>query len=880
MSWTRFLRRKFWDEERARELEAYLEIETADNVARGMPPAEARAAAVRKLGNPTILREEIYRMNSLEFVETLWRDLRHGARVLLQSPGLTIVAWLSLALGIGATTAIFSVVYGVLIAPYPYARPNQIWAPQIRNARNPRQGRAEFSLREYLELRKLPAFSQAMATRPETQLLTGNHAPEDFTAVGLTANAFQFLGVEPVLGRTILPSDVKPDGQGEPVVVLSFRAWQRLFGGSPDALGETLLLDDQPRTVIGVMPPRFGWWTNDGGWLPLPLDLRESRPVFPIVRLQPGVSDAAAAQQLHGLLMALSKEHPADFPKEGFTTVLRNYMDITVASGQMEASLSLLFGAVGFLLLIACANVANLQMARATSRAREIGLRMAVGAGRSRVLRQLLTESVLLSAAGGVLGILVAVGITRATVALMPDFYVPNEARITVNGTVLLFSVVVSVMTGILFGLAPALQCSRVDLVETLKDATKGGGISAARSRTRALLVIAEVALSVVLLVGAGLTIRGFLNLQGTDPGFQPGRVLRVVLQLPARRYATYEQRIAFTQGVLERVRAIPGAQAAAIGNGGMPFGGAQSTYSLEGHPAAGAPRILVVLVSADYDRTLGIPLLSGRRLSDQEVARAEPVALINEAARKLWPAGESPIGRRIRLDLLVRPGSALVPPAGISPFVTVAGILADTRNAGLQDPPAPAVFIPYTMVAPPGRTLVVRAQASPMLLLNAVRQQVRDLDKNLPVSRPMTLEEAVRFESIQPRFNMALLSFFGVLGLALAAVGIFSVMSYSVVRRTHEIGVRMALGAERSHVLRLTLAGGARLVLAGLAVGLAGSFVLARVLRSEVFQVPVTDPLAILGVITVLSSVAFLACLLPARRAARLDPMAALRHE
>jgi putative ABC transport system permease protein len=881
MTWLRFFRRQRWDEERGREMDGYLEIETADNIARGMAPEEARQAARRKLGNATTVREEIYRMNSIGFIETSWQNLRYGLRVLRKSPMMTVVALLSLALGTGATTAIFSVVYGVLIAPYPYARTAEIWSPEIREARNPRQSRAVYHPSEYLELQQLPAFAQVMATIPENQLLTGDRAPENFTAVSVTGNAFQFLGVEPVLGRTILPSDIVPGRQAEPVIVLSYRAWQRLFNGSPDALGKSLVLDDQRQTVIGVMPPRFGWWTGDGGWLPMTLDLRRQRPIFPIVRLRPGVSKTVAEQQLQALHLRLARDNPAWYPKDGFTAALNNYLDITVAAGEMQSSLRLLFGAVGFLLLIACANVANLQMARATARSREIALRMSVGAGRARVLRQLLTESVVLSLAGGALGVVFALALTKAIVALMPEFYVPNEARIAVNGWVLVFSLGVSVATGILFGLVPALQCSRLDLVETLKDAAKGSGVRAASGRTRNLLVIAEVALSVILLVGASLTIRGFLKLQQTDVGFQPDRVLMVGLQLPAKRYATYERRVAFTQNVLERVSHLPGAQAAAIGNGGLPFGGVQSPYSIEGHPQAESQAIQVGLISADYPRTLGIPLLSGRAFTEGEVAQADPVALINLAASKLWPAGESPIGKRIRLEILAKPpGSALPAHAGLPPFVTVAGILADSKNAGLQKAPAPSVFIPYTILAPTGRTLAVRTQGSPMLLLNAVRQQVREVDKDQPVNRPITLEEVLGFETVQPRFNMALLSFFGGLGLALAAVGIFSVLNYSVVRRTHEIGVRMALGAERRDVLSLMLGIGARLVLTGLAAGLAGSFLLARYLRSEIFQVPVTDPVAILGVVVLLSGAALLACWLPARRAARLQPMVALRHE
>ena len=813
--------------------------------------------------------------------ESIWQDLRFAMRMLRKSAGHTAVAGLSLALGIGASTAIFSVVYGVLIAPYPYARPNEIWAIQVRDPKSPpRGGWSRHRLSEIQQMEKLPAVASLMATDPGSQLLTGGRPPENFTAISVTANTFEFLGVAPLLGRTILPSDVKPGGEAEPVVVLSYKAWQRLFDSSPDALGQTIVLNDQRRTVIGVMPPRFGWWTNDGGWLPLAMDLRADPLVNDIVRLRPGVSKQTAEQQLQALHVRFAEQRPKDYPRDGFTTNLLNYMDITVASGAMHASLTLLFAAVGFLLLIACANVANLQLARGTARAREIAVRMSVGAGRGRVLRQLLTESVVLSVAGGAIGILFAMTITRGVVALMPGFYVPNEARIAVNGYVLLFSVAVSALTGILFGLAPALHCSRPDLVEALKEASRSAGASASGGRTRNLLVIAELTLSVVLLMGASLTIRGFLQLERTDPGFQPDRVLMAGLPLPPKRYATYEQRIAFTEDLLSRVKTLPGVQSAAIGNGGLPFGGPTSAYSIEGQPAEPSRRMLVGLISAGYTRTLGIPLRAGRDLDDRDVAHGEPVALINETASRLWPAGKSAIGTRLHLDVLVKPGGdVLVRGPGVAD-VLVVGIIADTKNAGLQSAPDPAVFVPYTVVAPPGRTLAVRTQDNPLLLLNAVRQQVQAIDKDQPLGRPLTLEEVLGTETVQPRFNMALFSFFAVLGLTLAAVGIYSVVSYMVASRTHEIGIRMALGAERGDVAGLMVWMGGRLVLIGLAAGLAGSFGISKLLRSEVFQVPASDPLSILGVVTLLVATSLMACLAPARRAARLDPVRALRHE
>jgi putative ABC transport system permease protein len=880
MGWLRYFRRGRWHAESARELDAYLDQETADNVARGMTPADGRAAAQRKLGNITFIREEIYRMDTLGLLEAFWKDLRYGARTLRKTPGLTAVALLSLGLGIGATTAIFSAVYGVLIEPYPYARPGEIWAAAFRNAKNPKQWTPACRVKAYLRLRELPTWSAVMATMPENRLLTGGRPPENFQAIQVTANAFQFLGVQAALGRTIVPSDVGPGGTPAPVIVLTEKAWRRLFDARAVALGQKLVLNDVAYTVIGVMPSRFGWWTDEGGWVPLDLDPRDQRGIFPIVRLASGVSPNAAEDQWQALLAELVKASPSDFPREPIRAVLKNYMEMTVASGTMESSLRLLFGAVGFLLLIACANVANLQLTRATSRAREIALRLAVGAGRGRVLRQLLTENMLLAIGGGLLGIALAKGITFAVEALMPSFYKPNEARIALNGYVLAFTAAVALLTGILFGLAPALACSRLNLVESLKEATKGSGTGVRAGRTLNLLVVAEVALSVVLLVGAGLTVRGFVQLQQTPLGFQPDRVLMVSLQLPPKRYSTWAQRVGFTQNLMERVAAIPGAESAAIGNGGLPFGGMQSRYSIDGNPGSDSQPIQVGLISADYGRALGIPLVSGRAFTEQDIAHADQVALINKAAVRLWPAGTDPVGRRIHLAALEKPQGMLPAPGLVSADFQVVGIMADTRNDGLANPTAPQAFLPYTVVAPVGRGLVVRAHGDPMQLLNAVREQVRQIDSEIPVNRPITMEEIVGQEVKQPRFNMALFTFFGGLGLALATIGIFGVLSYTVARRTHEIGVRMALGAERGDVLGLMMAMGGKLVLAGLAVGLAASFLLGRYVRSEVFSVPVTDLMSIAGAVLVLVATTTVACLAPARRAARLEPMTALRRD
>jgi putative ABC transport system permease protein len=807
-------------------------------------------------------------------LEPLFQDLGYALRSFRRSPAFVLVALLSLTLGIGATSAIFSVVYGVLIAPYPYAKPGEIWAPEIR-ALDGRGGRGYF-LDELSRLRQVPAFADVMATSIETVLMTGEFAPESFGGVLMSGNAFNFLGVRPVVGRTIQPTDIRPDGQAEPVVVLSHRLWLRLFDGNASAVGRTVRLNGRPHTIVGIMPPRFGWYGSGGFWLPLSPTRTDVPWIAAIMRLAPGTSKEIAEAQLGSFNKVLAAEKPATFPPQGFTTALRNYLDVTVASGEMRTSLQLLLGAVAFLLLIACANVANLQLARGSARAREMAVRISIGAGRRRLLRQLLTESVLLSLAGGALGVLFAFGAIRTIVGLMPEFYVPNESRVTINMQVLLFSVGVSLLTGVAFGLVPALQTSKQDATEALK-AGRSTGTGTHGSRTRNLLVVVEVALSVVLLVSAGLTVRTFFVLQNLDVGVNAERVLIVGVPLPPAKYTTLEQRNRFAQELLERVGALPGVEAVSFG---VPFGGPQSPFTIVGQAPDASRRMTVNLVGSDHLRTFGIPLRSGRMFDAAEVRRGERVAVINETAARLWPAGENPIGATLRLDVLERPPARTLADTNQPATVTIVGVVGDTRNVGFRTDPVPAVVIPYSIIAPLQRPLALRSTGDPNLLLNPVRTQVREMDAEQPLGRPITLTEILGQEVVQPRFTMALFSSFAALGLALAAAGIYSVLSFHVTRRTHELGVRMALGAPRRHVLGLMLLMGGRLVLVGLGIGIAASIASARLLRSQLFGVEPADPLSYAVVAVVLAAVALVACYLPARRAAGVDPLVALREE
>jgi putative ABC transport system permease protein len=458
------------------EIQAHIEYETQANIEDGMSPEEARRAANMKFGNLLLAREESREIWGWLWAERLWQDIRYALRGFRRNPGFTTVALLSLMLRIGASVSLFSVVYGVLISPYPYSKPNEIWAPAVVGPTDPVRGWHRYTNREFLEIQKLPAFSDVMATDNNQVLMTSDNSTESFHGVFLTGGAFNFIGVKPLIGRTIQPFDIRA-GKPADVVVLTYGLWLRMFNGDRNVLGKTMILDGVPHSIIGVMPPRFGWWTNDSFWLPMPMDLTDDTPINVIMRLAPGTKLQVAVQQLNGLNAEFAKLNPDSFPKGQMHTVLLNYMDnITQASGSMQSSLKLLLAAVGLLLLIACVNVANLQLARMTTRSREIAMRMAIGAGRARLIRQLLTESVLLSFIGGALGVLLSFGITQAIVALIPPDYVPNEARIAINGYVLLFAVAVSMLTGVLFGLVPALRSSRPDLSDALKDGGNGAG--------------------------------------------------------------------------------------------------------------------------------------------------------------------------------------------------------------------------------------------------------------------------------------------------------------------------------------------------------------------------------------------------------------------
>jgi putative ABC transport system permease protein len=796
-------------------------------------------------------------------------------RGLAKARGFTFVAILTLALGIGTTTAMFSVIYGVLLDPYPYDKSDEIWAPELIDPKTNRPVGMRVS--DYLEIAKLPGVASAMATSYSSVTLSGGLNPEIVPAPQLTGTGFDFLNVTPVLGRGLTTADFQPNGEPEAVVVLSFKLWQRLFNGDPGILGRTVVLDDRPHTVVGVMPPRFGWYGSDGLWLPLPtLDLK--RGVRPIVRLKPGVNAEVARQQLTGLMQELARQEPSRFPKDGFDVRLRNYLSVTVASGDMRTSLYVLLCAVGFLLLIVCTNVANLQLARGVGRGREMAVRLALGAGRGRLVRQLLTESVTLSVLGGLLGVLMAYGLTQLIIVLLPGEYVPNEARVTLNGWVLAFSAGLAVLTGVLSGLVPGWQCTRPDVNEALKDGGQGAGTGSHQgNRIRNALVVSEVALSVILLVGATLAIARFVKLQAVDYGVRTDQMLVIRVPLAAKRYTTFDERIAFSRNFLGRIQALPGVAGVTVG---LPPGfNGSSGVTIPGQPK---PNDVISLnyIDGEYLPTYGMTLKEGRGLTEQDTAHGTRVALINESAARLWANGESPLGRTIEIDALVGGGGNNLPANGAVKAVTVVGIVADTLDMNGSQAPKATVFVPHTLRAPVQRFFVVRTHVEPASLLNVIRTELRALDKEQPMLNPFTFEDVVGERTAQPRFNMALFSVLAGIALGLAAAGIYGVLSYAVAQRAKEIGLRMALGADRPAVVWLFLKLGARLVGLGLLVGVGISFALAKIVSSQVFGGPAFDASSLGIACVLLGLTALLASYLPALRAARIDPMVALRAE
>jgi putative ABC transport system permease protein len=805
-------------------------------------------------------------------MNTLLQDLRYGLRVLAKSPAFTAVAVLVTALGIGANTAIFSVVNAVLLRPLPYTHPEQLvrvlTLDKKRGGTDPDQSYLNFAdLRAHNNVfESLAAYSDAGAT------LTGAGAPERVFGMDASADLFRVLGVSAQLGRTFAPEDERP---GSAVVVISDGAWRRRFGSDPQAVGRQITLGGKPKTIIGVLPADFqfpfsdqqpeyfGPYNPEGG-------MEKQRGAYylrVIGRLKDGVSVRQAEEEMRADFAALEQQYPDANDGQGVSLVSA-HEDLV---GNMRPTLLILLGAVGFVLLVACANVANLQLARASGRGREMAIRMALGAGRRRVVRQLLTESVLLSALGGAAGLVLAAwGVSLITGFVPSD--IPRVREAGLDPLVLSFTLAASVVTGVVFGLAPALQSSKVDLNESLKEGGRGTTDGRARSRVRSLLIVSEVALSLVLLVGAGLLIKSFVKLRNTSPGFDPRGVLTADVSLPSVRYPKYEEQARFFQQAVEGASHLPGVESVgAIFPLPYSENGINTTFTIEGRPEPSPgdqPLAGGRIITPDYIRAMGIPLVKGRTFTEGDTDKAPKVILINETlARKYFP-GEDPIGKRLHLGLSSINGE-------------IVGVVGDVRDRHLDKEASPEYYVPYQQVTIGDMSFVVRAKSGdPSALAQPLRSVVQGLDKDLPLYQVRTMESRVAESVARQRFSMTLLVAFAGLTLALAAVGIFSVMSFLVAQRTHEIGVRVALGARERDIVGMVVRYGMTLALVGIAAGVVGAFALTRLMSGLLYGVSPTDPVTFAAIALLLALVALAACLVPARRATKVDPMVALRYE
>jgi putative ABC transport system permease protein len=852
------------------ELEFHLAMHQQKLIDQGMPPEEARCAARRAFGNPTQAKETSRDLWTFSFLETLWQDLRYGLRQLRRNPGFTIVAVLTLALGIGANTAIFSVINAILIRPLPYPEANclvTVWET------HPDIPKLQAAVADYLDWRKqgrdfsqLAAYSCRGCWGGANAILTGAGNPEQLEATLVSANLFATLGAKPILGRTFLPGEDLPGK--EPSVILSNELWQRHFNSSRDIVGRSIVLSGKSYTVVGVMASgfRFPVWADL--WVPLglvnPVEFtnRKHHLLDVVGRLSAGVGIEQAQSSLQTVARRLEAQYPATNRNIGVEII--PLQDELV--GNLRAVLLTLWGAVGLVLLIACANVANLLLTRAAGRKKEMAVRSALGAGRARVARQLLTESVLLALIGGALGLFVA-GWSLDLLRAFSSSHLLRGPAIHIDVRVLLFALAVSVLTGILFGLAPAFQNSGVDLNRSLKESGRQMGTGDG-SGVRRFLVVAEIALALIVLVGAGLVMESFYRLTRADLGFNPDHVLTLEISLPYAKYNT-QQTAAFYQNLLRSVSALPGVRLAGTTDV-IPLTSDldRTRFAVEGAPApepGNFPVCQTRAVSPDYFRVMQIPLIKGRYFTEADFRKSR--IIINETmARRFFPH-QDPVGREILMGVL-DPNPAKIP---------IVGVVADSRDIQPYADAQPEIYWPFVNSLD---NLVIRTSTEPMGLATPVRNAVLAIDKDQPTYDIRTMDQILS-ESLAPRrFSMLLLDGFAALALLLAAIGTYSVISFSVEHRTHEIGIRMALGAERRDVLGMVIGQGLKLVLTGVAIGVAGALALTRFLSSLLYGVKPTDPLTFIAVSLILIVVALLACYIPARRAAKVDPMVALRYE
>jgi putative ABC transport system permease protein len=802
-------------------------------------------------------------------MENLLKDVRYGMRMLTRNPAFTVIAVIALALGIGATTAIFSVVNAVLLRPLPYSEPDRLMI--IRETKLPQFPEFSVSPGNFLDWQKQnTVFERMVAVGSGSFNLSDGGEPERLVGQRVTDGFLAILGAQPALGRDFLAEEDQPGHNF--VVIISHGLWQRRFGGDANILDRTITLNGQSYTIVGVMPPsfRFGDRATEL-WTPIAFTAQQSQQhgshyVSAIARLKPGVTVEQARVEMSAIADRLAEQYPDS--DAGWNVLVMPMLQYAVRS--IKLALYVLLGAVGFVLLIACANVANLLLARAASRQKEIAIRTALGAGRWRIVRQLLTESVLLAVAGGAVGLLLAVWGKDLLLSLAPE-NLPRVREASLDGRVLVFTLGITLLTGIVFGLVPALQASKPNLNETLKDAGRGSTEGGRRHLFRSVLVVLEVATALVLLVGAGLLIKSFVRLQRVDPGFNPDNALTVKMALPQKKYTTPEMGAVFYKQLLEKISTLPGVEAVGAAcvlplDDDFVLG-----FDIQGRPpyAPGdEPNTNYYSVTPGYFKAMGIPLLCGRPFNEHDTKDSTRVAIINEAMVKKFFPDEDPIGKHISVTM------------GPTLYREIVGVVGDVKQYGLDQETPVETYEPFAQQPMSFMSLIVRTGGDPTSLSAAIRGEVLSIDKEQPVSSMKPLAELVSASVAQQRFAMLLLGVFAAVALLLAAVGIYGVMSYAVTQRTHEIGIRMALGAGQRDVLRLVVGNGMRLTLIGVAIGLVTAFALTRIMSTLLFGVSATDLMTFAIFSVSLTAVALVACLVPARRALKVDPMVALRYE
>ena len=868
--WRALAHKAEMDHELDDELRFHLEREIEQNIRDGMTPEEARYAALRTFGSVDQSKEECRSARGVGLIDNVVRDVTYGTRVLVKNYAFTIVVILTLALGIGANTAIFSFANGILLRPLPYPQSDRLAVIDeiaLKEGGNP----IGVSYPNFLDWREQNTVFEGMASHFGTSRfsMTAGGTPSAIRGSRVTYGLFEVLHVSPILGRTFAANEDRPDEDA--VVIISYDLWQRSFGGDPNVIGQKIMISSRPRTVIGVMPRGFRFPEVSDIWVPLAFTTqmytRTDHGLETIARLKDGVTIAQAQTEMNTIAARILEQNPVTNEGLGVTvTSLRQNL-----SGSYHDALLILLGVVGFVLLVACVNVANLMLARATARQKEFALRAALGASRWRIIRQLLFESLLLAIAGGALGFVLSIWALHLLLTAIPGD-LPFWMNFGLDLRVLGFTLAITLLTGLIFGAVPALQTSRVDLNDTLKEG--GRGNSGVRNRARSLLVVSEIAMSLVLLVGAGLMVQSFLRLRRVNIGLDPKNVLTATLVLPRAKYTQEEQRSAFFKQLVERVRTLPGVEAASA-TGTLPLGGNNWGRSLtvEGYPVLSvgqAPSIQHTVVTPGYFRTMGITLLAGRDFNDADNKDSQDVTIIDERlARQYWP-NQSPLGKRVRFG----------PPEDNEPWHTIVGVVSAVRHQRMQEETRPSVYLPHQKIPSSGMTLVARTSTNPREFIGAVRREVAQLDPDLPVSEVATMEEVVAESIWQPRLYALLFAVFAGGALLLALIGIYGVMAFLVQTRTHEIGVRMALGATARDVFRLIVGRGMKLTALGVVIGIGGAIALTRLIHSLLFNTSTTDPFTFIFISLLLCLAAFFACYLPARRAAKVDPLVALRYE